>query len=459
MTQTKTELLIQSMEQTKKIISSFCSDWVIKGLIKNQNQIRFSNNQIDINKRWDEIKLDLFLSRKRRTLEIVINDLSSINIEKTLTHCDKLLDVLKININYKHLPEGPFTYNPKIQANIYDPKVENLDEKAVDIVKEATDSALIQGASRVAGTFFYGMDHIYLESSKDLKGDYKKTNLNFRIRAFADDIYSTGEAVSCSTHLDHGFNTKSAGIEAGEICNNAKGGKKGEPGVYNIIIYPKVSTELQVPTLAIAMNSYIKKEGVAWLTAKKPGDKIANELLSAWDDGTIKYGLESCPFDDELVPTKKTCLIDHGILNQFFTNTSYSKKGEPSTGNAGITMPKPHNTVFSSGDCTLKELMEISEKPTLLITSTWYTRYQSYAAPGIFSSIPKDGMFLVKNKGQILEPIRELRINSNHYHVLENTIALGKELKQVLTWLNPSDNSVFAPFMLIKDVRMTTGTK
>ena len=83
MTQTKTELLIQSMEQTKKIISSFCSDWVIKGLIKNQNQIRFSNNQIDINKRWDEIKLDLFLSRKRRTLEIVINDLSSINIEKT----------------------------------------------------------------------------------------------------------------------------------------------------------------------------------------------------------------------------------------------------------------------------------------------------------------------------------------------------------------------------------------
>jgi PmbA protein len=447
------------MEKVKKIITPFCTDWVIKGLIKLENQIRFSNTQIDINNRWDDVKLDLFLSRNRRTLEITINDLGDTNIENTLTHCDKLLNVLKINTNYKRLPNGPYKYSSEIQQKIYDPKVLNLDENAIDMVKEATDAALIKGASRIAGTFFYGSSHFYLESSSGLKGNYKKTNLNFRIRAFADDMYSTGEAVSCATHLDHGFNVKTAGIEAGEICHNAKGGKKGEPGIYSIIIDPKVSTELQAPTPAIAMNSYIKKEGVAWLTAKKTGDKIANEIFSTWDDGTFDYGLESQPFDDELVPTKKTCLIDHGILKQFFTNTSYSKKGEESTGNAGITMPKPHNTVFSIGDCTLKELMEISEKPTLLITSTWYTRYQSYAAPGMFSSIPKDGMFLVKRKGELLEPIRELRINSNHYHMLENTIALGKELKQVSTWLNPCNNSIFAPFMLIKDVKMTTGTK
>ena len=122
-------------------------------------------------------------------------------------------------------------------------------------------------------------------------------------------------------------------------------------------------------------------------------------------------------------------------------------------------MPKPSNTVFSTGDCTLKELMEMSEKPTLLITSTWYTRYQSYAPPGVFSSLPKDGMFLIKDKGTILEPIRELRINSDHLQMLENTVALGKNLKQVSTWLSPSENPVFAPFMLIENIRMTTGTK
>jgi len=58
-----------------------------------------------------------------------------------------------------------------------------------------------------------------------------------------------------------------------------------------------------------------------------------------------------------------------------------------------------------------------------------------------------------------LEPIRELRINSDHYHMLKNTTALGKDLKQVSTWLSTSENTVFAPFMLIEDIKMSTGTK
>jgi predicted Zn-dependent protease len=66
-------------------------------------------------------------------------------------------------------------------------------------------------------------------------------------------------------------------------------------------------------------------------------------------------------------------LIKNGIIQNFFTNTSLSRRKQESTGNAGITMPKPSNTIFLPGDCSLEELMEISEKPTLLITSTWYT--------------------------------------------------------------------------------------
>ena len=43
--------------------------------------------------------------------------------------------------------------------------------------------------------------------------------------------------------------------------------------------------------------------------------------------------------------------------------------------------------------------------------------------------------------------------------MLEHTIVLGKNLKQVSTWLSPANNVVFAPFMLIEDIKMTTGTK
>lgn len=444
----------QLMGFIKERVEKFCNDWMIKAVLNNENQIRFSESQIDINKNWNEIKFILFLSQRRRTLDFTINDLRPQAIEKALSNCEKLLKIAKLNLNYKKMPEGPFDYKP---IKICDDKVINLDEKAVDLVSDATEAALKEGASRVAGSFFYGYKKIIQNNSVGLKGSYNKTFLNFRIRAFAKDMYATGEALSCSTHLDYGFNAIDAGREAGTICKQAKGGKKGKPGIYNIIIYPKVSTELQAPTPSIAMNRYTQKMGLAWLVGKREGDKIANDNISVWDDGTANYGLGSSPYDDELVPTKKTLLINKGKIHKFYTNTSLSERNQDSTGNAGITVPIPTNTVFSTGDYSLEELMEVSDKPTLLITSTWYTRYQSYAPPGSLSSLPKDGMFLIKNKGKILEPVRELRINSDHYHMLEHTIAMGKELKQVSTWLGT--NPVFAPYMLIEGIKMTTGTK
>jgi len=453
------EILTEAMEQIKKHLVEFCTDWSIKGIIRNENQIRFSNSGIDIHKNWEEIKINLFLSKNRRTTELSINDLHPGTIKDTLKYCENLLIAAKLNINYKKLPEGPFEYDISIQDKIYDKKVASLGENAIDLVQNGINASLNQGAQRAAGSFFYGDTQYFIENSKNIEANYKKTHLNFRIRAFAEDMYATGEAFSCSTHLENGFSAIKAGEEAGSICKQAEGGKRGKPGLYNIIIYPSVTVELQAPTPAFAMNAYMKKMGLSWLIGKKEGDKIANNIVSVWDDGTMEYGLETAPFDDECVPSKRTLLIDRGLIKNYFTNTSQSKRNQKSTGNAGITMPKPTNTVFSTGDYTLEELMEISEKPTIVITSTWYTRYQSYAPPGALSSLPKDGMFLVKDKGKSLEPVRELRINSDHFHMLEHTIALGKDLQQVKTWLNMAGNTIFAPYMLIEDIRLTTGTK
>jgi PmbA protein len=453
----KAKVLENLMESVSKKLEAFCDQWSIKGIVKEENQIRFSNNEVDINKHWDEIKLNLFLSQKRRTMDITINDLRAPLIEKTLKECEEKFRVCKMNVNFKSLPEKPSTDFAKV--NIYDDKVRNLGEKAIDLVHLASEAALQEGASRVAGSFFYGTSSFIIKNNIGNTHRFKRTGLNFRIRAFAHDLYSTGEGISCSTHLNHGFNAQEAGIEAGSTCKMAMGAKKGTPGLYNIIIYPKVATELQAPTAAIAMNSYVQKMGLAWLVGKREGDVIASEQVSVWDDGTMDYGMESAPCDEELVPTKRTLLIDNGRIKQFFTNNSLSKKGNISTANAGITVPKPTNTVFSTGSYSLEELMEITEQPTLLITSTWYTRYQSYAPPGAFSSLPKDGMFLVKNKGKTLESIKELRINSNHFQMLQNILALGKNAKQVMTWLSTSNNPVFAPLMLIKDIQMSTATK
>ena len=97
---------METMEFVKKHIDNFCTDWVLNGTIKLKNQIRFSDSKIDINKNWDELKIDIFLSRKRRTTEITICDLRPHSIKKTLNYCEKLLNVVKKSADFKRLPEG-----------------------------------------------------------------------------------------------------------------------------------------------------------------------------------------------------------------------------------------------------------------------------------------------------------------------------------------------------------------
>jgi predicted Zn-dependent protease len=180
-TKTRIDTLIDYIKNRVEVI---CDDWSIKTILKNQNQIRFSESQIDISKNWNEIKFELFLSRKRRTVDISLNDLRYQTIDKTIEYCDKLLKMGKLNINYRRMAEGPFDYNASIQDKIFDKKVVNFDENAIDLVNDGIQAAVQEGAYRVAGSFFYGDSWITQTNSIGLKGEFTRTNLNFRIRAF-----------------------------------------------------------------------------------------------------------------------------------------------------------------------------------------------------------------------------------------------------------------------------------
>lgn len=54
--------------------------------------------------------------------------------------------------------------------------------------------------------------------------------------------------------------------------------------------------------------------------ADKLGKKIGNECLTAIDDGTIKNEWGSLNFDDEGMPTKKTTLIENGVVKSFLVD-------------------------------------------------------------------------------------------------------------------------------------------
>jgi PmbA protein len=66
------------------------------------------------------------------------------------------------------------------------------------------------------------------------------------------------------------------------------------------------------------------------------GERIASKRLTVVDDGTKPGGLGSRPFDGEGLPTRRTVVINEGVLESYLLNTYTARKlGLKSTGNAG----------------------------------------------------------------------------------------------------------------------------
>jgi PmbA protein len=77
-------------------------------------------------------------------------------------------------------------------------------------------------------------------------------------------------------------------------------------------------------------------------------------------------------------------------------------------------------------------------------------------AEGIFSTIPRDGMFLIEN-GEIKNPIRKLRLSDNLLRICSNITSIGNDVKQIYWW--EVSTPTFTPTIKIKDCTITVATQ
>ena len=97
--------------------------------------------------------------------------------------------------------------------------------------------------------------------------------------------------------------------------------------------------------------------------AGKLGQKIAGDNVNIIDDGTIPGGFGTSPFDGEGIPTRRTVVIENGVLKSYLLNTYTAKKlkmqttGNAARGLAGTPGIGPGNYFLQAGAKTPKELI------------------------------------------------------------------------------------------------------
>jgi len=165
--------------------------------------------------------------------------------------------------------------------------------------------------------------------------------------------------------------------------------------------------------------------------ADKLGKQIANECVTALDDGTIPNQWGSTNIDDEGNPTQKTVLIKDGILKSFMIDKLGGQKiGMKSTGSGRrqsykfAPTSRMRNTFIASGE----------DKFDDMIASIDYGLYAKkmgggsvQPGTGDFNFAVSEG-YLIEN-GKVTKPVRGASLIGNGADILKKISMIGDDLK------------------------------
>ena len=115
------------------------------------------------------------------------------------------------------------------------------------------------------------------------------------------------------------------------------GGTTLPSGRYDLVLDGETAASLVDVIGELFLASSIHKNK-SFLRGKK-GEKVASSSLSMVDDGILRGGIASAPFDGEGVPCSTTCLLQDGVVKSWLYNLKYARiDGEKSTGNASRSL-------------------------------------------------------------------------------------------------------------------------
>jgi PmbA protein len=277
---------------------------------------------------------------------------------------------------------------------------------------------------------------------------------------------ATGCYVSISTMADDGDETQtgfgfSVGREPGELdlakaagdgadrALRMLGATKPTSRKVTVVLDPFVTAQF-LGVLSATLNGESVLKGRS-LFANRVGERVAASIVTLVDDATNVEAFSATPLDGEGLATRRTTLIDGGVLRGFVQN-SYSgrRSGTASTGNA------TRGGFKSTPGCGCLALsLTPGTRPQTDLVAGIDDGVLIQMVQGLHSGVnPVSGDFstgasgLLISGGELGAPVREFTIGSTIQRMLQDVVEIGGDVE----WLPMSAAGVS---LVIRDVTMS----
>ncbi|MGM9682937.1 MAG: TldD/PmbA family protein [Eubacteriales bacterium] len=193
-----------------------------------------------------------------------------------------------------------------------------------------------------------------------------------------------------------------------------------ENGFGGVIFHEACGHSLEATQVGVGMSEMCGKLGT----------KIANEKITAIDDGTIPNAWGSVNIDDEGNPTRRNVLIENGILKSYMIDRLGSRRmGMPMTGNSR----RQNHTFEATSRMTNTFIDNGPDRNEDIIASIEYGLYAKEMGggsvnplTGAFNFAVREG-YMIRN-GKICEPVRGASLIGTGSQILMDIDMVGQNL-------------------------------
>ncbi len=176
-----------------------------------------------------------------------------------------------------------------------------------------------------------------------------------------------------------------------------------------------------------AVNGYAIYKGASYLIGRL-GERIAPDTVTVYDDGRMPEGLGSKPFDGEGLATRKTVIVERGVLTSYLLDTYAARKlGLASTGNASRSVgeaPSAGATNFylAPGPVSPEEIVRSVKR------GLYVTELIGFGINMVTGDYSRGAVGYWIENGELVYPVEEITIAGNLKEMWMGVEAVGNDL-------------------------------
>jgi PmbA protein len=320
----------------------------------------------------------------------------------------------------------PGTYDGKIAALTPDDSI-RFSSEIIEAAREVAPGINVSG-----GGVDFGRSEVAIVNSNGLAMSDSGT-------AISAGAYVTLKGRGVSTGFDHAssrtmdIDFAQIGKRAAQLAVDSRNPVAAETARRTVLFTPDAIAALLGSVTVSALYGEEAGRGQS-VYAGKLGEEVASPILTLSDDGLLPHGLGTSSSDDEGVPSRKTVLVENGVLKAFLYDIQSAVRfGAVTTGSAGrgsYRVPPEttaRNFVVEGRLCDREHL--ISEMKDGLLVHEVLGAHTASSVSGDFS-VSAPLLFQIKN-GELGRPLKPVMLSGNIPVILRGLTGIGKDTKHI----------------------------